>query len=93
MRFYAIGLAIAAGITLGGVAAAQNDNQLRDRIVRHSISQFRGQCPCPYHLTWSGRRCGDRAAYLQQRRPAGLLCYSRDVTAQMMQDFRGQRRN
>ena len=53
------------------------------------IGAVSGNCPCPYNTTSRGRSCGKRSAY---SRPGGAspLCYSRDVTAQMVANYRAR---
>jgi hypothetical protein len=73
----------------GGQAGAQNDAQIKQRIIRESIAGYSGSCPCPYNTDRGGRRCGDRSAYI---RPGGAapLCFPSDVTPEMVRQARGR---
>lgn len=64
-----------------------SDAQIRQEIVNRSISRYSGSCPCPFNTDRAGRRCGQRSAY---SRPGGAapICYTRDVTQQMIDRFR-----
>jgi hypothetical protein len=65
----------------------KTDTQIRQEIVAASIAAYRGNCPCPYNVDRRGHRCGARSAY---SRPGGAmpLCYDRDVSQQMVDDYR-----
>jgi hypothetical protein len=54
---------------------------------KDSIAQYAGSCPCPYNTDRAGRRCGRRSAY---SRPGGAspICYSEDVTQEMVNNYR-----
>ena len=46
-------------------------------LIRKSISQYSGSCPCPYSTDRAGRKCGKRSAH---SRAGGNspLCYESD---------------
>jgi hypothetical protein len=58
-------------------------NPLKQKIILESISQYQGNCPCPYSLTKNGKRCGARSAY---SRAGGYapLCYEEDITPELI---------
>ena len=60
-------------------------------LMSRSQSRYNGSCPCPHNVDRSGRRCGGRSAY---SRPGGAspLCYSSDVTAEMIRSFQSDRK-
>ncbi len=66
------------------------DEQIKQQIIQQSIASYSGNCPCPYNVARNGSSCGRRSAY---SKPGGYdpICYPRDVTPSMVQDFR--RRN
>jgi hypothetical protein len=70
-------------------ADAATDAQIRQAIIRQSLSSYPGNCPCPYNTDRIGRSCGRRSAY---SRPGGYapICYESDVTPQMIRDYRTQ---
>lgn len=84
----AIALA-AATLTFGSAATAQSDAQVKQRLIRQSIANYSGSCPCPYNVDRGGRSCGARSAY---SRPGGAapLCYASDVTPAMVRAARGR---
>lgn len=51
----------------------------RQAIIRQSIANYSGSCPCNYNRDRAGRRCGKRSAWA---RPGGAspICYESDVT-------------
>lgn len=81
-------LVIALGIMWGQPKkAAKPDSEIRQEIIKESIASYRGTCPCPYNTDRAGRRCGARSAY---SRPGGAspLCYEKDVSQKMVDDYR-----
>lgn len=66
--------------------AAPSKESVIENMIQKSISQYPGNCPCPYSLTKRGYKCGKRSAYL---RPGGYapLCYKRDVTKKMIKRY------
>lgn len=83
----------AAAVQIGGIGAPaeaqRSDAQIRRDIVRQSIANYPGNCPCPYNTDRAGRRCGGRSAY---SRPGGYApkCYPSDVTAAEVARARGR---
>ncbi len=69
------------------LAQAQTDADIRKLIIRESIASYPGNCPCPFDRARNGSRCGERSAY---SRPGGYspLCYDRDITNEMVFDYR-----
>lgn len=51
----------------------------RKDLIRQSIANYSGNCPCPYNRDRAGRKCGRRSAW---SRPGGYspLCYDSDVS-------------
>ena len=64
-----------------------SDSQVRQILIAESIAAYSGNCPCPYSRARNGSRCGRRSAY---DRPGGEapLCFERDVTDEMVQQYR-----
>jgi len=60
-------------------------------LITRSRSRYSGSCPCPYNSDRAGRRCGGRSAY---SRPGGVspLCYSGDISSEMIEAFRKDRK-
>src|SRR5215831_2386702 len=76
-----------ATATVLGQTARKTDAQIRQEMIAASIAAYKGNCPCPYNTDRRGHRCGARSAY---SRPGGAmpLCYERDVTQKMVDDYR-----
>lgn len=76
-------------ILVPALSFAVTDQEVRDMIIKESISSYPGNCPCPYNTMRNGRNCGGRSAY---SRPGGRspLCYPKDVTDPMVKAYRAQ---
>lgn len=78
-------------LLLGAVGAVgseeKTDQEIKQELIRESISRYSGSCPCPYNTDRAGRRCGRRSAY---SRPGGSapLCYEGDVSQAMVDKYR-----
>lgn len=88
--FASAGLAILLALTMGSPSVGQQtmtDAQVKQAIIRQSIANYSGSCPCPYSIARNGSRCGGRSAY---SRPGGAspICYARDVTAAQVAAYR-----
>jgi hypothetical protein len=61
--------------------------KLKKILIQQSISQYSGNCPCPYNLARNGSSCGRRSAY---SRAGGFspLCYEQDIAPEMIRQFR-----
>ena len=48
-------------------------------MIKESIANYPGKCPCPYSTMSNGKKCGKRSAY---SKPGGYepLCYVADIT-------------
>ena len=73
----------------GGYSKAEYlpDEHIKKFIIQESISQYPGNCPCPYNSARNGSRCGGRSAY---SRAGGYspICYPEDVTKEMIKRYR-----
>ena len=49
-------------------------------MIKESIANYPGKCPCPYSIMSNGKKCGKRSAY---SKPGGYepLCYVSDITS------------
>lgn len=85
--------AIAAFAALATVASAAparsalSDAQIKQRLVKQSIAEYPGNCPCPYNTARNGSRCGRRSAY---NRGGGYApyCFAGDVSAAEVRAYR-----
>ncbi len=85
MRFaYAF---VLAAVSATAAVAAVSDAEIRRAIIQESIANYPGNCPCPYNVDRRGHSCGKRSAY---SRPGGYspICYPKDVTPAMVQQYR-----
>jgi hypothetical protein len=82
---------LSLGLALASVHAAQpakkTDAEIKQLLIQESIAGYKGSCPCPYSTDKAGKTCGARSAY---SKPGGAspLCYGKDVTAKMVDDYR-----
>jgi len=81
--------ALLVGVAASQTTKAKTDAEIKQAIIKQSISSYRGNCPCPYNTDKAGRSCGKRSAY---SRPGGAspLCYDKDVTPKMVADYRAK---
>lgn len=72
-------------VVVGGSTGAsqRSDAEVVKEIIEGSISNFRGNCPCPYSKDRAGRRCNARSAY---SRPGGEvpICFESDIPAGLL---------
>ena len=61
----------------------KTDAEIKQILIKESIAQYPGSCPCPYSVDRAGRRCGKRSAY---SRPGGAspLCFASDISDDMV---------
>jgi hypothetical protein len=85
-----LGLLLALFVNVGQsqqTKTAKTDDEIRQAIIAQSIASYRGNCPCPYNSDKAGHKCGGRSAY---SRPGGAspVCYAKDVTQKMVDDYK-----
>lgn len=83
----AVVLLVGLSGSFGFARAPQTDAQVRQAIIKSSIAEYGGACPCPYNKAKNGSSCGRRSAY-SRRGGAPPLCYPKDVTDEMVADWR-----
>lgn len=85
--FGAIGLALALCAQPAVAKGSLSDAQVKQRIIKGSIADYSGSCPCPYNTASNGSRCGKRSAW---SRPGGESpkCFPDDVTAAEVKRWR-----
>ena len=59
--------------------AKEDLGNIKQRMIRESLSQYQGNCPCPYNYASNGSHCGARSAYTK-RGGTSPLCYPSDIT-------------
>lgn len=78
------------GLCLAFVVEAKQNSEsteaIKQKIIKQSIENYPGNCPCPYNSARNGSRCGKRSAY---NRAGGYtpLCYPEDVSENMVKNF------
>tara|TARA_B100001029_G_C15012225_1_gene424964 strand:+ start:290 stop:994 length:705 start_codon:yes stop_codon:yes gene_type:complete len=52
-----------------------------EQMIKESIANYPGKCPCPYSIMSNAKKCGKRSAY---SKPGGHkpLCYISDITGE-----------
>ena len=59
--------------------AKEDLGNIKQRMIRESLSQYHGNCPCPYNYASNGSHCGASSAY-SKRGGTSPLCYPSDIT-------------
>ena len=89
LEAFAFMLSIAATVPFANAEQKNptTDSQIKKAIIKESIAEYPGNCPCPYNSASNGSRCGKRSAY---SRPGGYspICYDSDVTQGMIREWR-----
>lgn len=74
-------------VTSQAKSAGISENQIKQRIIEESIAAYPGNCPCPFNAMRNGRACGGRSAW-SRKGGYSPICYSREVTAEMVKQWR-----
>jgi len=74
---------------MAGQLTNKTDVEIKELIIKDSIASYRGSCPCPSSKDSAGKNCGARIAY---SKPGGAspICYGKDVTQKMVDDYRSK---
>jgi hypothetical protein len=85
-------LVLALGTALGQTKAAKTDAaktdaEIKQDIIKDSIASYNGSCPCPYNKDRAGKSLRSKEC-VQQARWACPLCYDKDVTQKMVDEYR-----
>ena len=85
-------------LTFAIVFLVSNQSQAKTpkQMIKESIANYPGKCPCPYSIMSDGNKCGKRSAY---SKPGGYepLCYvsdilveevSKSITAKLLKNIR-----
>ena len=75
-----------AVLLLFGAVSCTTTEEIKQILIKESISRYHGNCPCPDSVDQGGRRCGDRSAY---SKPGGAspLCYPDDISDDMVKEY------
>lgn len=87
IRSVIIAVVLSAAAPLTASAGAMSDAAVKRAIVRESINNYPGNCPCPFNTARNGSSCGRRSAY---SRAGGYspICYASDVSAADVRAYR-----
>jgi hypothetical protein len=66
---------------------SMSDADIREQIVKESVANYEGICPCPYSTHPDGTQCGYRSAFLKKG-AAKPICYEINVTLKMVEEYR-----
>lgn len=80
-------LALSLSSFASSAEARQSDAQIRQAIIKQSIADYSGNCPCPYNSARNGSRCGGRSAY-SRGGGAAPLCFASDVSQAQVEAYR-----
>ena len=69
--------------------AKEDLEAIKQRMISESLSQYHGNCPCPYNYASNGSHCGARSAYTK-RGGTSPLCYPTDITERQAQEWAAQ---
>jgi len=76
---YICSIIIIISIPIAPLHAKEDLATIKQRMIRESLSQYHGNCPCPYNYASNGSHCGARSAYTK-RGGTSPLCYPSDIT-------------
>jgi len=64
-----------------------DEKEITNILIKQSIRNYSGSCPCPFNRDKAGRRCGKRSAW---SKPSGKspLCFPSDVTETMISSYK-----
>ena len=79
-------------INTSKIASRTTDREIKRYLIKISIMNYSGNCPCPYFTDRAGRRCGGRSAWSRVG-GASPLCYENDISDQMVQLARRKLKN
>lgn len=68
-------------------AKGPTDAQIRRQMIKESITNYPGNCPCPYSVAANGSSCGKRSAW-SRAGGESPLCYPSDISAEMVAEYR-----
>ncbi len=75
------------GLGLSTPSLAQSDAQIRQKIIKASIANYSGNCPCPYNTKSNGHRCGGNSAH-SRGGGASPKCFASDISAAEVRAWR-----
>ena len=86
-RHIAAVAALSLGFGLSAPALGQSDAQVRQKIIKASIDNYSGNCPCPYNTKSNGHRYGGNSAY-NRRGGEAPKCFAGDISAAEVRAWR-----
>ena len=81
------GLLVFICATKAATNEMDSDKHVKQAVIKESIENYPGKCPCPYNTARNGSLCGNRSAW---SRAGGYapICYEKEVTKQMISDWK-----
>jgi len=79
--------AILCGFGLSAPAPAQSDAQIKQKIIKASIANYSGNCPCPYNTKSNGHRCGGNSAH-SRAGGESPKCFDSDISVAEVKAWR-----
>lgn len=78
---------LSATPTPSSAAGQGSELEIRRLLIQRSLTNYPGNCPCPYNLMRNGAPCAGRSAY---SRPGGYrpYCYPQDVPKDEINAYR-----
>lgn len=83
-------------LSIGNARAAEatlTDAHVKQALIHRSVEIYVatvGSCPCPWNLDVAGKVCGGRSAWSKEPGGQSPLCVPDDITAEMINIFRGE---
>lgn len=66
------------------------DTEIKEEIIKGSITDFQGDCPCPYTKDQTGKECGNTSAYFTYQPVNRPSCYPDDITQNQIYEYRAK---
>lgn len=78
---------LGSSIAFSQTSKKLSDAEIKQIIIQNSISNYSGNCPCPYNRTKNGSKCGKRSAYSKPRGKSPY-CYESDISKKQVSTYR-----
>ena len=81
------GIAFVASSAALAKGPAISDAQIKENIIKESITEYPGTCACPFNRARNGSSCGKRSAW-SKAGGYSPICYKDEVTKEMIKAWR-----
>ena len=93
IKLVALSVITAALLISSDMATAKSnaltDDQVKQKIIEDSIASYPGTCACPFNTARNGSSCGRRSAW-SKAGGYSPICYKKEVTKEMVKEWRQQ---